>query len=183
MTFEDIKECFVSAKKTDAKGRKHKGLLIAEPNQWLAEHYITKARENLEDCDYYRKKRRDYKLPEAWFYTLYYCALAILSKFGVETRSQKCTAVFLRYVRDKELIKYDDDFIERITVYPEKEHMTDVDKREEARYGPSIQIKEVQDKYAEMMDICKKAIEQCRDIVYSDKPLNIPKELLGAIKL
>ncbi len=178
MTLEEVKECFLSGKKGDAKGRKHKGLLITLPNQWLAEHYVSKAKENLEDCDYYQKKGRDYKLPETWFYTLYYCALAILSKFGVESRSQRCTAAFVRYAKEKGLIMYDDDFIERITVYPDKEHMTDVDKREEARYGPAIKIKEVEEEYPKMVEICKHAIEQCKEIVYSNQPLKIPKELI-----
>jgi len=68
---------------------------------------------------------------------MYYCALAILAKFGVESRSQKCTALFLRYFKDKGLINYDDEFIDRITVYSEKKEKTDVDLREEARYGAS----------------------------------------------
>jgi hypothetical protein len=178
MTFDDVRECLFNAKKSDEKGRKHKGLLISEPNQWLSEHYISKARENLEDCEYYKKNRRDYKLPESWFYTLYYCALAILGKFGVESRNQKCTTAFLRYVKEKGLIDYDDDFIERITVYPEKEHMTDVDKKEEARYGPAIQIKEVHNKYDEMMTLCRRAISQGQDIVLSNKKYEVPKELL-----
>ncbi|MEK6825465.1 MAG: hypothetical protein AABY00_01630 [Nanoarchaeota archaeon] len=178
MTIEEIRECFVSAMKADVKGKKHKGLALAEPDQWLAEHYIAKAKENLEDCDYYRKMRRDYKLPESWFYTLYYCGLAILSKFGVETRSQKCTALFLRYVKENKLIEYDDDFIERISVYPEKEHLTDVDKREEARYGPSIQIKEVEEQYNSMMDLCNRAISQSEEIVYSKEKFQVPQALI-----
>lgn len=178
MTLKDVKECFISVKKADAKGKKHKGLLLTEPNLDLAAIYISKAKENLEDCEYYREKRRDYKLPESWFYTLYYCALAILSKFGIESRSQRCTAAFLRYAREQGLIDYDDDFIERITVYPEKGHLTDVDKREDARYGPAIKINEVLAQYDAMAEVCKKAIAQCEEIVHSDKPFKVPKELL-----
>ena len=94
-------------------------------------------------------------------YTLtYYCALAILAKFGVESRSQRCTAAFLRYAKDNGLIGYDDEFIDRITVYSAKEEKSDVDERETARYGSSISNEEVEAKYDYMADICKKAISQ-----------------------
>ena len=178
MNIEEAKECFISAKKTDVKGKKHKGLLIIKPNQALAESYIAKAKRNLGYCEFYKNEEADYKLPEEWFYTMYYCAIAIISKFGIESRSQRCTAVFLRYAKDKKLIEYDDDFIERITVHPEKEIESDVDRREEARYGPYVKNKEVADKYPEMMDICRKAISQAEEIVHSSKKFEIPKEFL-----
>ena len=120
----------------------------------------------------------DYKIPEEWFYTMYYCALAILAKFGIESRSQRCTALFLRYVKDKKLINYDDSFIERITVYSDKEEISDVDEREKARYGSSVKSEEIMQKYNFMMDICRKCIDQCETIVFSDKKYEAPKELL-----
>ncbi|MEK6889356.1 MAG: hypothetical protein AABW80_04590 [Nanoarchaeota archaeon] len=178
MNLKKVRECFITAKNSDAKGRKHKGLLVRTPNQSLAEHYILKAKENLEDCDYYLKKGRDYKLPETWFYTLYYCALAILSKFGLESRSQRCTASFMRYIKDSKLIEYDDEFIERITVYDDKNQTTDVDKREEARYGPETKIKDVEKIYLEMTEICRRAITQTEEIVFSNEKFEVPKELL-----
>ena len=111
------------------------------------------------------------------FYTLYYCALAILAKFGVESRSQKCTAIFLKCVKDKGLIEYDDEFIERIIVHRSKEERSDVDERETARYGSSIKSQEVESKYEFMNNLCKKAISQCEEIIFSNKEFKVPKEL------
>lgn len=178
MTLDCVKECFATALKDENKDRKHKGLLKVKPDLKGAEEYIIKAKKNLELCKFYKEKGFDYKLPEEWFYTLYYCALAILSKFGVESRSQRCTALFLKYVKDKGIIDYDNDFIQRIMVYKEKEGKSDVDEREKSRYSSSVQIKEVAQNYDKMMDICKKAISQCEEIVFLDKILEIPKELL-----
>lgn len=169
MNVEDVKECFISAGKEDAKGKKHKGLLIVKPNQPLAEDYVFKAKKNIVFCELCKNQGFEYKLPEEWFYALYYCALAILSKFGIESRSQRCTAAFLRYVKDKGLIEYDSELIERITVHKEKEVISDVDKREFARYGSAIKIPEVEQDYEKMMDLCKRAISQCEGIVFSDK--------------
>lgn len=174
---KEVRDCFVSAMKDEKKGKKHKGLLITQPDGKKAEEYLAKAKVNLELCDFYKEKGWDYKIPEEWFYTLYYCALAILSKFGIESRSQKCTAAFLRFAKDNGLIEYDDEFIDRITVYSAKEEVSDVDEREAARYGSSIKSKEVASKYEHMTNICRKAISQCEEIVFSDKEFKVPKEL------
>lgn len=175
---DEIKECFSSAKKAEEKGRKHKGLLIVKPDDKKAEQYIAKAKTNLRLCGLFKEKRLDYKIPEEWFYTQYYCALAILAKFGIESRSQKCTALFLRFVKDKGLIDYDDEFIDRIMVYSEKEEKTDVDLREEARYSASVHSEGIMEKYDFMVDICKRCISQAEEIVYSDKEFKVPEDLL-----
>lgn len=174
---QEVRDCFVLAVKDEKKGKKHKGLLIDKPDYKTAQEYITKARVNLQLCDFYKEKGFDYKIPEEWFYTLYYCALAILSKFGIESRSQKCTALFIRYAKDNRLIEYEDEFIDRITVYSTKEEKSDVDERETARYSSSITSKEIEGKYDYMANLCKKAISQAEDIVFSDKEFKVPKEL------
>ncbi len=150
-------DCFSSAKKDEEKGKKHKGLLFVGKDNRKAEEYIQKAKTNLEICDIYKKQRLDYKIPEEWFYTMYYCGLAILAKFGVESRSQKCTALFLRYAKNHGLIEYDDEFIDRIMVYKEKKEETDVDEREKARYGSSVRSEEIIQKY----DFIKSKTKKC----------------------
>ena len=174
---KSLRECFRTAQKDEKKGKKHKGLLITQPDHKKAEEYLAKAKVNLHLCDLYKKQGFDYKIPEEWFYTLYYCALAILSKFGIESRSQKCTAAFLRYAKDNGLIEYDNEFIDRITVYRDKEEKSDVDERETARYSSAIKSEEVSSKYWYMTDICKKSISQCEEIIFSDKQFEVPKEL------
>ena len=103
--------------------------------------------------------------------------MAILSKFGIESRSQKCTAYFLRYAKNNNLIEYEDEFIDRIMVYRDKKEFSDVDEREKARYGSSIKSKEIEAKYEEMNNICKKAISQAEEIVFSNQDFQVPKEL------
>ena len=101
MIKEPVHDCFMTAEKDEQKGRKHKGLLLTKPDQEEAKGFITKAKKNVELCQFYKEKGFEYKIPEEWFYTLYYCALAILCMFGVESRSQRCTGFFLRYMKDK----------------------------------------------------------------------------------
>jgi uncharacterized protein (UPF0332 family) len=175
---KEIIECFELARKEEQKGKKHKGLLIVEPSLEEAKGYLDKARDSLKFCELYRREGADYKIPEEWYYSLYYCALAILCKFGVETRSQRCTALFIKYVQEKGLIEYDSKFIEEIMVYKEKENKTAVDRREKARYGPDIKMKEVEENYGDMMKLCKEAIYQAEHIIYSDKKFEVPEELM-----
>ncbi|MEK7106318.1 MAG: hypothetical protein AAB895_03090, partial [Patescibacteria group bacterium] len=80
--------------------------------------------------------------------------------------------------KEQGLISYDDKFIERIMVYKEKDRKSAVDEREEARYGSEMKIKKVEERYNDTMDLCRKAIAQCEEIIYSDNPLKIPNELL-----
>jgi len=175
---KEVKECFKLARKEEEAGKKHKGLLIVEPSQKKAEEYLDKARDSIRYCELFKKQGSDYKIPEEWYYSLYYCALAILCKFGVETRSQRCTALFVKYAKENGLIDYDDEFINKIIVYKEKDKNTAVDEREEARYGPKIKIEDVEKQYDEMMNLCRRAISQTQDIVLSDKKFQAPKELL-----
>ncbi|MBI2630079.1 hypothetical protein HYW76_03180 [Candidatus Pacearchaeota archaeon] len=175
--FKKLKECIKNAQEDEKKGVKHKGLIIQVPNKEKSKEYIAKAKKELELCDFYKEKGFDYKIPEEWFYTLYYCALAILSKFGIESRSQRYTALFLKYAKEKNLIEYDEEFIQRITVYSKKGEESEVDKREEARYSSSIKIEAVKERYNEITLFCKKAIFQAEEIVFSAKELIIPKEL------
>ena len=118
-------------------------------------------------------KHLRHKIPEEWFY-----ALAILAKFGVESKSQRYTALFLQYVQEKEIIKYDKEFVKRITLHKEKGLESDVDEREKARYGSWIKNEEIEEKYEERTNLCKKAIEQATAIVFSLQELKIPSELL-----
>lgn len=172
-----VSECFKIAIKDELKGKKHKGLLVTKPDNKIAKEYLQKAKTNLELCEFFKMKGFDYKIPEEWFYTLYYCALSILSRFGIESRSQKCTAYFLKYAKEKELIDYDDEFIERITVYNSKEEKSDVDEREKARYGSHTKSREIESRFEYMNNLCKKAISQTEEIIFSEKEFKIPEEI------
>ncbi|MBU3913079.1 MAG: hypothetical protein KKE50_03215 [Nanoarchaeota archaeon] len=176
---DSLKNCFSAAKKEESRGKKHKGLLVTEPSVEKAEIYLRKAKEGLKLCEVYKQMGADYKIPEEWYYALYYCGLAILSRFGIESRSQRCTALFLKYAKENNLINYDENFINRIMVYKEKDKNTDVDQREEARYGPKIKMAEVLKEYDKMMKLCNDALSQAEEIVFSNKNFDIPKDILS----
>ena len=177
-----IRDCFITAKKDEEKGKKHKGLVICSQNNQKAKEYLNKAKDSLRLCKVIKEQGFDYKLPEEWFYSMYYCGLAMLCKFGVESRSQRCTALFLRYVKNLGLIQFDEEFIDRIMVYSEKEKRSDVDDRQDARYGSWVKDEEIIEKYNTMMEKGRKCIDQCEEMVLSNNEFQLPKELLEEIK-
>ncbi|MBU4069892.1 MAG: hypothetical protein KJ646_02830 [Nanoarchaeota archaeon] len=175
----ELKECFKTAKKQEEKGIKHKGLLIIQSDKEESKKYIEKAKQELKLCELYKNKGFDYKLPEEWFYILYYCGLAILSKIGIESRSQKYTALLLEYLKSKDLLNYDEKFIQMIKVSSKKEEESEVDKREFARYSSAIKIEQVKERYEDMTKNCKQAVSQAEEVIYSKEKIIIPKELFG----
>ena len=80
-------------------------------------------------------------------------------------------------VQEKGLIDYNNEFIQRITVFSKIGEESEVDKREEARYSSSIKIEKVEERYNETMQLCKESIAQAEEIVFSDKEFKVPKEI------
>ena len=68
--------------------------------------------------------------------------------------------------------------MERITVYREKDEKLYVDQREFSRYCSSIKSEEVESNYQRMNVLCKSAISECEEIVYSKKKFEVPKGIL-----
>ncbi|MEK6927063.1 MAG: hypothetical protein AABX11_01385 [Nanoarchaeota archaeon] len=178
---KQLRECFKNTKKDEVQGKKHKGLLIIKPDDKSAKEYIQKAKDSLGWCEIYKLKGADYKIPEEWFYSLYYCALALLAKLGIESRSQKYTAMFLLYLQSKGVINYQEEFIESITVHKEKGKESEVDRREEARYSSVIKIENVSERYEHMMQFCRETIAHTEEIIFSNS-LKIPEEIREMIK-
>jgi hypothetical protein len=173
-----IRECFKNALKDDRAGKKHRGLLKTAPDMKTAKGYLEKAGVNLKACEYLRKERMDYKLPEEWYYTKYYCVLALLSAYWVESRNQKRTALFLTYLKEKGEIDIDQKDINSLTVHSQKGKTSDVDERQEARYGPSLRNEAVITDYDKRMKSCREFLDQVEEHIFSGERFAFPKEFL-----
>jgi len=64
MIEDELKECFLRAKKEEEKGRKHKGLFFVGKDDKRAIEYVQKAKMNLSLCEIYKNQRLDYMIPE-----------------------------------------------------------------------------------------------------------------------
>ncbi len=96
--------CLNKAKAELEKEGKHRGLIQVKPDANLAREFIEKAEHNLEAFLLNRRhKIYDWTISMG-FYTMYHCCLAIITKFGYESRNQECTlAVIESLIEEKKL--------------------------------------------------------------------------------
>ncbi len=78
-------------KKAEKEGRKHRGLRVTAPDLRATEQHVGKAEHNLEVMQYLMAGGFHDWAIHAAFYAQYHCLLALLAKFGFESRNQECT--------------------------------------------------------------------------------------------
>src|SRR3989338_9178231 len=161
-----IKWCLKKAKVEIEKGEIHSGLVKIEPDKELALDYLKKAEHNLK-AFLHNKEGGFYDWTiNIGFYAMYHCCLAIITKFGYESRNQECTLALIEsLIEDKKL---NEDFRK----YLEAIKSADRDKKEEEQiqkmrkkyqYTPIIEI-DVQ-KVDELLGICQDMIKETKGII------------------
>ena len=76
-------------------GERHKGLRKIEINERLIDEYLKKAGHNLNAITDFKDIGYSDWSASAAFYALYHCLLALLIKFGYQSRNQTCTFAFV----------------------------------------------------------------------------------------
>ena len=163
-----VKWCLNKAKKEIDKGEQHRGLVKTTPNKELAVEHLTKAQHNLK-AFLHNKEGGFYDWTiSIGFYVMYHCCLAIISKFGYESRNQECTLALIEsLIEDK---KIDESFLK----YIESVKSTDKQKKEEE------QIQKMREKYQyttvinidiqkvdELLGICQDMIKDTQGVINS----------------
>lgn len=95
-----IAQCF----KEGEKGERHKGLKKIEPDRDLIDKHLKKAIHNLNAVVDFKNMGYSDWSASASFYALYHCLLALLIKFGYQSRNQSCTFAFIEDLINKEKI-------------------------------------------------------------------------------
>lgn len=86
-------------------------LVKIKPNLELAKKHLKKSEYNYEVMqDLGELKRYDWAL-NVGFYSIYHCFLAILAKYGYESRNQACTITALLSLIDEKKIGLDKDLV------------------------------------------------------------------------
>src|SRR3989338_1702604 len=110
-----LRWCLQKAKKELQEGRKHRGLIEVMPDSERAREHIAKAEHNLKVTLYLQKGGFTDWCSSSLFYTIYHCFLAILVKFGYESRNQECTfAVIANLIKDNK-IPLDQSYLEKVS--------------------------------------------------------------------
>ena len=130
--------------------RDAKRLVIVTPNIALAEKHLAKSEYNyrvlltLEESAIY-----DWAL-NVGFYAIYHCFLAILAKYGYQSRNQSCTVTALLRLIDERKLDFEKDLVLRFDVLAiegEVENATVRRDREVSTYGieTSIDLKRLEE--------------------------------------
>lgn len=158
--------CLKKAEREQKEGKKHRGLIKAEPNEEEAKKHIKKAEHNLSAVDYFNTGGFSDWSISAVFYCIYQCFLAIASKFGYESRNQECTIALIKYLKEQKKIEIENRFIEAVESYDEQERheTTVIEKREFYTYGTTIEARK--EEIQESIQLCKDCLDQTRAIVF-----------------
>ncbi len=154
-------------RKAEKEGIKHRGIKQITPNLHKAYDHIKKAEHNLMVMEYLmREKFNDWAIPAA-FYSQYHCLLAILQKFGYESRNQECTFATTEYLIEQEKINLAKETLHKIFDFDIHEKLVDaadiVDLRERFQYGTETMVQE--QKIKELLRETKNFIEKTKTIL------------------
>ncbi len=95
-----VKWCLNKAEKELKESNFHRGLVKHEQDLELAKKHIIKAEHNLKAALYFEKGRFSDWSASAFFYCIYHCFLAILRKFGYESRNQECSIAVIEMLKE-----------------------------------------------------------------------------------
>mgnify|MGYP001566949261 CR=1 FL=1 len=88
---EKLNKCF----KEGESGERHKGLKKIGISMEVVKGHLTKANKNFQAITDFKKIDHSDWSPSAAFYSLYHLLLALLAKYGFESRNQSCTFAFV----------------------------------------------------------------------------------------
>lgn len=162
-----VEWCLRKAEKEIGELGFHRGLVKVEEDIKLAEKHIIKAEHNLKGAIYFKKGGFSDWSASAFFYCIYHCFLAVLIRFGYESRNQECTIAAIEMLKEKGL-DINNKLIDTLKISKAEEmHESSIIRiREDFQYGVEIKFKE-KEEFDNFVRLCKEAISKTRDIVHS----------------
>ncbi len=155
-------------RKAEKEGRKHRGLKKIVSNKEEAEKHIEKAEHNIQVMNYLIEgKFYDWVIPVA-FYTHYHCLLAILQKFGYESRNQECTFAVIESLIEEKKINMKKEELSKIFKNENGDEIEIIDMvnlREQFQYGTETLFEEK--RISEMQIEAIRFLEKTKTIIQS----------------
>lgn len=156
-----IEWCLEKAKR---EGIKHRGLKEVAPDITKANKHIAKASHNLRVMNYLVKGDFSDWAVSTSFYSMYHCLLAILAKYGYESRNQECTFSAVEYLIKNKKINLDLRWLQKIASFENKLGKENiVNLREEFQYGTDSVLEE--SKLKELLSDTKEFVDIIREIL------------------
>ena len=160
-----VEWCLNKAKKELQEGKKHRGLIKIDADLEKAREHLTKAEHNLKVTIYLQRGGYSDWCSSSLFYMIYHCLLAILVKFGYETRNQECTfALIASLIEDKKITLSQDD-LEKVTTLNITETQdspeTAVSIREDYQYSTKVSLENKE--YQELLQLAKRILDKTKE--------------------
>lgn len=165
LNMEKVEKVFHWCLKRGEKGEKHKGLkkLSTSDLKGLKAH-LKKAESNLETMQYlYDGEKTDW-VASAAFYAMYHALLALLYRFGYESRNQECTINATEYFIKNREIGLEQEYIDLIRLAQEQENKHDAKTiREEYQYGTETVMEN--NLCLQLMENARKFVDRIKEII------------------
>ena len=162
-----VEWCLKKAEKELQEKCKHRGLVQVGPNTKKAEEHIIKAEHNLIVTLHLKQAGFTDWCSSTLFYTIYHCFLAILSKFGYQSRNQECTFAAIIALIEEEKISLNKEDVKRVSALDEKDTQetthTMVSIREEYQYNTKLSLENKE--YEELLALAKHMLEKTKEII------------------
>ncbi len=128
---------------------------------------MVKAEHNLKAALYFEKGGFSDWSASAFFYCVYHCFLAVLRKFGYESRNQECTIAMIEMLKEEGKIDINEKFIDtlKITNVEEMQESNVIKLRENFQYGVDLEFKEKKE-FNKLVNLCKEMIYKTRALVF-----------------
>ena len=163
-----INWCLNKAKKELADSGKHRGLVLIKPNKEKAKEFIEKAEHYLEATLLLKEKFSDISATTT-FYSIYHSLLAILTKFGYESRNQECTFAAVYSLIENKKINIDKSEMDKIALLSSKDSEDKesvIEIREKYQYGTDLTMRE--DLYNSTLILAKDILGKTKEIIERD---------------
>ncbi len=153
-------------KKGEKEGRKHRGLRKIPLGAELAADHIRKAEHNLLVMEHLISVNFHDWAVHASFYAHYHCLLAVLHKFGYESRNQECTFAAVECLIEEEKITMEKSDLHSIFAADRHDDLEQADivgLREKFQYGTETSYEKK--KLNELLEQTKSFIEKTKVIM------------------
>ena len=153
------------AKKELQTGKQHRGLVKVDADLENAREHLAKAEHNLKVTLYLQRGGFTDWCSSSLFYVIYHCFLAILAKFGYETRNQECTfSLIASLIEDKKIIINQED-LEKVSILnitgTQESPETAVSIREDYQYSTKVSLENKE--YQELLQLAKRILDKTKE--------------------
>jgi len=159
-----VEWCLRKAQKELKSSEKHRGLVKTEQDIELAKAHIRKAEHYFKATTHLKKGYFSDISASTIFYSMYHCLLAIIAKFGYESRNQECTFALIHKLIEDGKIQLAKELVDKIASFEiQHDEKTSIELREQYQYGTELSLRD--NLYNELLELAQKIITETKIII------------------